>query len=363
MPWVRSTSETLPLSALLSWVLVAFTIEFDNEAEHRLPHRTTNHGPTPDDTPHKPWLTSLVMWFNCMRFVSGERITVRDLESLARTPTNLHGMQRWGYIKVAPDPNAPKPPRSAWLIHPTRAGLRARQIWEPLLPEIEQRWCDRFGQAKIQQLRNALTALTSQLEGNLPDCLPILGHGFFVKNSRPGKISGKPDSSLVALLSKLLLTAALDFEKNSQVSLPLSANLFRVIPSDGALVRDLPGRSGVSKEAIAVGLSYSLKHGYANLQPGPPKKVHLTGKGEDIKAAYQENIVALEQNWEHRYGKQSIDNLRQSLHPLIGEPTSQSSLFECLQPYPDGWRAAAPKPATLPHYPLVLHRGGYPDGS
>src|SRR5260370_32121794 len=32
------------LSALLSQALVAFTIEFDNEAEHRLPHRTTDHG-------------------------------------------------------------------------------------------------------------------------------------------------------------------------------------------------------------------------------------------------------------------------------------------------------------------------------
>jgi hypothetical protein len=34
-----------------------------------------------------------------------------------------------------------------------------------------------------------------------------------------------------------------------------------------------------------------------------------------------------------------------------------------MAPYPDGWRAQA-KPATaLPHYPMVLRRGGYPDGS
>src|SRR5262249_21409068 len=36
--------RALPLSALLSQALVAYTIEFDNEAEHRLPHRTTSHG-------------------------------------------------------------------------------------------------------------------------------------------------------------------------------------------------------------------------------------------------------------------------------------------------------------------------------
>jgi hypothetical protein len=34
------------LPTLLSHALVAFTNEFDNEAEHRMPHRTTSHGPT-----------------------------------------------------------------------------------------------------------------------------------------------------------------------------------------------------------------------------------------------------------------------------------------------------------------------------
>jgi len=34
-----------------------------------------------------------------------------------------------------------------------------------------------------------------------------------------------------------------------------------------------------------------------------------------------------------------------------------------LEPYPDNWRASVRRPATLPHFPIVLHRGGYPDGS
>jgi len=45
-----------------------------------------------------------------------------------------------------------------------------------------------------------------------------------------------------------------------------------------------------------------------------------------------------------------------------------------LQPYPDGWRASKAyaartqaviddPTAALPHYPMVLHRGGWPDGS
>ena len=42
----EAANETspLPLSALLSQVLVAFTIECDNESEPQMPHRTSNYG-------------------------------------------------------------------------------------------------------------------------------------------------------------------------------------------------------------------------------------------------------------------------------------------------------------------------------
>ncbi len=85
------------VSALLSQALVAFTIELDNEFEHRSPHRTTLMR-----TGQGPWLTSIVMWWNCMKYV-GDRPSQRqkELERLARTKINpLHGMQRWGYITV-----------------------------------------------------------------------------------------------------------------------------------------------------------------------------------------------------------------------------------------------------------------------
>jgi hypothetical protein len=34
-----------------------------------------------------------------------------------------------------------------------------------------------------------------------------------------------------------------------------------------------------------------------------------------------------------------------------------------LEPYPDNWRARVKPPLVLPHYPMTLHRGGYPDGA
>src|SRR5262249_10354910 len=105
------------LPTLLSQALVAFTIECDNEFERRMPHRTTNHGATPGAA-YAPWLVSLVMWLNCMRFVGEAGVTVGELERLARTKTNLAGMQRWGYIVVAPDPadGRAKPPSADWVV-------------------------------------------------------------------------------------------------------------------------------------------------------------------------------------------------------------------------------------------------------
>ncbi len=177
----------LPLPTLLSYLLVAFTIEFDNESEHRLSHRTTNHGSTSGSF-HAPWLVSLVMWFNCMRFLDEKGMTVRELEQAARTKTNLNGMERWGYIfiKVDPSVDGAKLPRSMCLIRPTRAGRNAQEVWRPLLAEIEDRWRQRFGEAEIDHLRRSLWTLVDRMDLDVPDCLPILGYGLFSRERKIG---------------------------------------------------------------------------------------------------------------------------------------------------------------------------------
>jgi hypothetical protein len=74
--------------------------------------------------------------------------------------------------------------------------------------------------------------------------------------------------------------------------------------------------------------------------------------------------------WSERFGADAAADLRASLERVLEDP----QLSEGMRPYPDGWRASktyrartdallADPRATLPHYPLVLHRGGWPDGS
>lgn len=377
----------LPLPTLLSQALVAFTVEFDNEAEHRMPHRTTDHGVNlhglAAGSLRVPFLASMVMWMNCMQFVGADGVTVRELEELARTKTNLNGMERWGYVMVAPDPSdsRPKPPRSSWVIRATPGGRMAQEVLRPLAGVIEKRWQERFGKNVIERLRESLWAIAGKIDVELPDCLPILGYGLFSRGPeferRAGKnkmkSSGRERSlhtrlSLAALLSRVLLAFAIEFETDSEVSLAIGANVLRLVSEDGLRVRDLPRLAGVSKEAIAMALSFLEKRGYAAVGPESPgsrvKALALTAKRRRARDAYQERLGKIEGRWEERFGKETIRTLRKLLEQLAGEPATQRSpLFRGLEPYPDGWRASVRKPEVLPHFPMVLHRGGFPDGS
>ncbi len=365
--------DRLPLATLLSFAVVAFTIEFDNEAEHRLPHCTTSHGATPGSLP-KPWLVSLVMWENCLRHLPDQGLSVRELERRARTPTNLAGMERWRYVTVVPDPAdpRPKPPRSACIVRPTISGRMAQEIWRPLAAEIETRWQQRFGATALNGLCESLLALDEKLDPRLPECLPILGYGLFSAPPDPKLPPLDPIKGalrpLYALLSRTLLSLAIEFETGFAPSLAICANLLRVLDEKGVRVRDLPVLSGVSKEALQMAMGIVRKSRVAVLEDnpggGPYKVARLTAKGLEVRQAYHHRIAAIEERWNTRFGAAPISRLRASLEELAGQGTAESSpLFKGLEPHPDGWRASTRKPPTLPHFPMVLHRGGYPDGS
>jgi len=87
----------------------------------------------------------------------------------------------------------------------------------------------------------------------------------------------------------------------------------------------------------------------------------LTPAGARAQLAYHETVSAIEASWQSRFGAAPVAALRAALEPLAtGDPPP---LFAGLTPYPDGWRAHVPPRTVLPHYPMTLHRGGYPDGS
>jgi methyltransferase (TIGR00027 family) len=357
----------LPLSALLSQALVALTIEADNEAEHRLPHTTQDYGRSAGAGADAPWQTSLVMWANCLRHVPDGGITVAAMREAARTGTNLDGMRRWRYVTYTPDPGHGKRPRPDAIVRLTPGGQRARRVWDGVPAEIEQRWRDRFGAPAVDGLRAALAAVVAELDPRLPDCLPVLGFGLLSKPDLPDGATTQDPATLPlwALLSRTLLAFATEFEDDSGRSLAISANLLRVLTEDGVRSRDVPALAGISKAAVAFTMGPATKQGLVAQEPDPAgsrwKISRLTSPGARAQRAYADLTAAVEDRWRSRFGAARVTALRDALEPLaVGDPPP---LFGGLTPYEDGWRARVKAPAVLPHYPMVLHRGGYPDGA
>jgi DNA-binding MarR family transcriptional regulator len=221
--------DQLPLSALLSQVLVVFTIEFDNEFEHQVPHRTTNHGSA---TGSVPWLVSLA-------------------------------------------------------------------------------------------------TIVSQLDVELFDSLPILGYGLFShgpekppRAQATGSLATSARLSLPSLLCRVLLWFTIEFEQASEVSLDISANILRLLSEGGIPLRDLPRMAAVSKEAVAMAMSFLSSRGYVVVASKPGgnrgKILLLTPKGRNAQEAYSKLVGTIEQRWQTQLGDGTVRLLRNSLTRLVG---------------------------------------------
>jgi hypothetical protein len=374
-----------PLSTPLSHLLVAFTIEFDNEFERR--HAESSMG--------QEFRVSMAMWSNFLRVV-GDGISVGELPAAAGLPkarmlSTLGGMERWGYVFVDSDGNR-RPPaarrhgfgsarslQDTWVVRPTAVGETARKIWLPLFGEVEQRWEGRFGKATIRELRQVLVTLVGQFDIELPEYLPIVvGTTGMVAEVVPGE---KRESRarghaphLPTLFAQALLAYTLDFERRSDLSLPLTADIVRVLDNAGIDVRALPAAAGVSKEGTSMAITFLAKHGYIALDPRT-KLVRLTLKGRDAHESAAGVHAEVDEQWRSRYGAPTVQRLRTAMQGVLEQRAgNRPRLSLGLEPHPDGWRAAkryiaqanavlADPMGALPHYPMVLHRGGWPDGS
>lgn len=380
----------------LSAAVVAFTIEADNEAERRIAHHTTSSaGPR-----GSVWLTSLAMWFNCLRGLDDAgaaspsmrtsspklELTVAELERRVRMSTNLDGMRRWGYITIdgvgrvrRGDPK-PRPKRQSVLAL-TGRGRDAAEVWRPLPDQIEDRWRERFGAGAVDRLRAALVAIAARVDLALPDFLPIgsaygvglsrapAGGATMQVKPRPGPGDDDAELPLISLLSRVLLAFALDYEDGAEPALAVHLNCLRVLSDSGIPQRELPARTGISKEAISVLLSQLQRTGCVEIGPlgggARGKQVRLTAdRGVRAAAAGQLRLQQILDAWRERFGADAVAQLSAALDPIAGDGTRPGSpLFAGLEPYEDGWRAQLPQPDLLPWFPMVSHRGGYPDGS
>jgi hypothetical protein len=191
--------------------------------------------------------------------------------------------------------------------------------------------------------------------------MPILGNGLFSKtadgappvapsHSLPGLLCFRPLLSSSNAHRKFRLRSARTFS----ASLEMKTRGFEIFRRTRAYRRKQSRCLWAFYKSEAMPLS----------RPKPSRFKHffLAPKGRRARDRYHALIGTIEENWRSRFGEDAISALRSALERLEGNGP-ESPLFCGLNPPPSGWRASLPKPAALPDYPMVLHRGGYPDGS
>ena len=352
----KSPGMGLPLSTLLSQALVAFTIETDHLFESRMPHRTTESRKRGEPI-EGPWLISMPFWANGLKHVDAEGMTVGSLVDRALIADrylqgNNPGLVRWGYLRLLPGAASSKKLGHEWTVVPTGDGLLAQRTWSPLPAEVDARWVARW--PEVEALRRTLERVVATADRELPDHLPVNGH----KQARvafPHR-SPRPTANLDVgtLLAKALLLFTIEAETSTPVALVHSENVLRVLADGPVHQRDLPRAMGVAKETAAVITGQVHRQGLLAISAS--KTASITDAGRRALAAAAAAVAAVEADWP--------TEIRAHLEPLVGDGTvGGSALAEAIRPPEGTWRQRRPTPLTLPHHPVVSHRGGYPDGS
>ncbi|MGH9920624.1 MAG: hypothetical protein ACRD6W_17365 [Nitrososphaerales archaeon] len=227
-------------------------------------------------------------------------------------------------------------------------------LWPKIVDSVEEQWRKRFGEDVVNALREALDDGGRAMPWSPPEVHP--SDGFFTQVF-DGDV---PDAELplVALLGKALTNATLDHEKEARVSLPLGANLLRLLQERNVRIRDLSALSGLSKEGITMATGYLQRKDLA--RRGPERSILLTFKGVDALADY-----------ERRAARRENRTLREALRAVLEQ---SDALGAGLVPPLGCWRSKKPyltqterlatdPTGALPWHPMVLHRGGWPDAS
>ena len=119
-------------------------------------------------------------------------------------------------------------------------------------------------------------------------------------------------------------------------------------------------------------LTFLAKTGLVALEgaTAATKVARLTPKGREVQTASGRLHPDIVERWKSLFGADDVRRLWSCLERVL----EHADLARGLEPHPGGWRANAgyvertktmvgnPR-AALPHYPMVLHRGGWPDGS
>ena len=324
-----------PLSALLSQILVAYTVELDSEFERRML-----------ETQAAARL-SLVIWLNVLQFLTDGPVSVRTLASRALTAEEqgkavLGCLERWGFILLQPGKRAGfgsgRGIRADWPVRLTASGESAIRVWPELILQIEARWSKRFGD-DATRLRRSLEAIEHQIDLELPQGLPLAI--LRLPEFGPRKSAAEDGLPLPVLLSRVLLAYALGFERESRTPISLCANTIRVLSDEPIPEAEIPKRTGCSGETAGIGWQHKP---YIIVERDPArgrgKFVRLSEAGIQAQQEYYSRTRDIEEKWKKRF-RTATNEIRESLTTLL----KRGELSEGLKPPPGTTRAGAETPA------------------
>ena len=138
----QSNVSDLPLPALLSKVLAAFTIDYERER-----------------------LGSLATASNFLQFVGDDGTTLGRASAGAVNGSGKSLLER--HLVVVVEPGRPSDMNRR--VHLTPKGKRGRDSYPYLVMEIERNWRSRYGADHLVNLRRALESLGRDFDAGLPD--------------------------------------------------------------------------------------------------------------------------------------------------------------------------------------------------
>ena len=164
---------------------------------------------------------------------------------------------------------------------------------------------------------------------------------------RPEPNAARGINPIPTLLSQLLLTFRLEFDRESPAPLILSANTLRVLGEKPIRMAEIPHLTGGSRETSDIG--WQIKP-YVVVTPDPTasrgKVVRLSPRGLKAQEAYHRLICEIEKRWEERFGEEAVDTLRESLQGLFDRHSGGTPLIsEGLIPPGGAVRAGDQAPA------------------
>jgi hypothetical protein len=352
-PETRKATGPKPLFALVSQILVAFTVELDNEFERRMA-----------DAGYPGAGLSWNVYSRVMQFVTPGGITVENLAAHGSLKSNQFGLgclERWHFIVLDPgDGAAPRRVlhrqsgremrdgwgsgrgiRKEWIVRATTKGRKAIELWPPLFDEIEARWRARFGETAIAKLRQTLADIVSKLDlrSNGPSN-DEEDESYPLAFSMPGE--GDANSlPLPLLLAVLLYAFSVEFGAECRVPLALCANAIRVLGEIPAPPSQIPYLTGASKEQVAIG--WRLKRFIEEkTDPHVPrgKLASLNPLGASVYKKYKRVVAEIESRWQEKF---PVKELRNSLEELLtAKDGERLRIIEGLTPPAGVARAGTP---------------------